>query len=114
MEERLEISLLLDYYSELLTDKQKDITDLYYNQDLSLSEISEITNTSRQAVHDTLKRCHHTLEGYEAKLKLMKKSLRAQQNKKLVVSLLNELENDIENKSHICIIEKIKQYINEI
>ena len=50
------MTLLFDYYGELLTEKQKTCFDLYYNQDLSLSEIAEEAGITRQGVHDTLAR----------------------------------------------------------
>ena len=73
MEDRFKISILLDHYGPLLTEKQLDIMSLYYNEDLSLAEISEINKTSRQAIYDLIKRCCKQLLVYEKKLELMKK-----------------------------------------
>lgn len=73
MEDRFKISILLDHYGPLLTEKQLDIMSLYYNDDLSLAEISEINKTSRQAIYDLIKRCCKQLLVYEKKLELMKK-----------------------------------------
>ena len=73
MEDRFKISILLDHYGPLLTEKQLDIMSLYYNEDLSLAEISEINKTSRQAIYDLIKRCCKQLLVYENKLELMKK-----------------------------------------
>ena len=64
----LTMSLLYDYYGELLTEKQRGLFDLYYNQDYSLSEIASAAGISRQGVHDTLARAEELLEGYEAAL----------------------------------------------
>ena len=59
---------LLDRYSSLLTEIQREITDLYYNYDLSLAEIAEQKNCSRQSVSDCLAQCRKKIEWYEEKL----------------------------------------------
>jgi len=63
----LEMTLLFDYYGDLLTEKQKTCFDLYYNQDLSLGEIAEESGISRQGVHDSLARAEAALLAMEEK-----------------------------------------------
>ncbi len=70
MGKNLEIGLLLDLYGKLLTDKQFEVLDLYYNDDLSLAEIAEQYDISRQGVHDAIKRGEELLVGYEKTLGL--------------------------------------------
>lgn len=115
MEERIRISMLLDYYSELLTVKQKNIMDLYFNNDLSLSEISQITDTSRQAIHDVLKRSCTLLEVYEKKLKLLEKSMNREKLKYKVLKELDMLFDENNYNSKISnLLEELKYYINNI
>lgn len=59
---------LLDRYAPLLTRTQREIADLYYNYDLSLAEIAEQKNCSRQSVSDCLAKCRRKVEWYEEKL----------------------------------------------
>lgn len=66
------INELLDWYASLLTEKQHECARLYYQEDLSLSEIAELTHSSRAAIHESLKRTEELLEGYEAKLSSLK------------------------------------------
>ncbi len=73
-EKDLRVSVLLDYYSQMLTDKQKDVIDLYYNEDLSLSEIAEHENITRQGVRDSIKRGEQTLYEMEEKFRLAERS----------------------------------------
>lgn len=63
--EAFRMSLLLDYYGSLLTEKQKTYFDLYYNQDLSLGEIAEQEGISRQGVHDAITRTESILSAME-------------------------------------------------
>jgi predicted DNA-binding protein YlxM (UPF0122 family) len=67
------MNYLLDFYKDLLTDHQKSIAELHYYEDLSLSEITDHTQNSRAAVHETLKRVETLLEEYESKLHLVEK-----------------------------------------
>ena len=73
LEKKQRVNLLMDCYLDLLTDKQKDYLNLYYGEDLSLSEIAEELDVSRNAVFDNLKRAVHLLEDYEEKLHLLEK-----------------------------------------
>ena len=71
MEERVLISLLLDFYGPLLTDKQRMSLQLHHEDDMSLGEIAEELGVSRQAVHDNLQRARHILNDYDSKLHLV-------------------------------------------
>ena len=71
MEERVLISLLLDFYGPLLTDKQRMQLQLHPEDDIYLGEIAEELGVSRQAVHDNLQRARHILNDYESKLHLV-------------------------------------------
>ena len=68
MKDDLHFLRLWDLYSPLLTETQKEITDLYFNYDLSLGEIAEQKGVSRQSVSDCLQKCRKQLEKYEEKL----------------------------------------------
>ena len=71
LEKTIEINLLFDYYGELLTDKQQEAMKLYYYHDLSLAEISEKLEISRQGVYDHLHRGEDILRDYEQKIGLI-------------------------------------------
>ena len=73
LEKSIYVNELYDLYGSLLTKKQQEIIELYYCDDLSLSEISEQYNISRNAVYDCLKKGIKQLENYEKELKLVKK-----------------------------------------
>ena len=66
----LKVSLLMDFYGNLLPEKQLDMMEQYYGEDLSLSEIAENSGITRQGVHDNIKRAATDLKAYEEKLGL--------------------------------------------
>ncbi len=68
MKDDLHFLRLWDLYSPLLTETQREITDLYFNYDLSLGEIAEQKGVSRQSVFDCLQKCRKQLETYDEKL----------------------------------------------
>jgi predicted DNA-binding protein YlxM (UPF0122 family) len=72
-EKDFRISYLLDFYGDILTEKQKDAIDLYYNEDLSLAEIAEHQEITRQGVRDAIKRGEEILFEMEEKLGYAKK-----------------------------------------
>ena len=87
----LEMTLLFDYYGELLTERQKMCFDLRHNQDLSLAEIAEELNVSRQGVHDNLSRAEALLRNMEEKTGCVRRDLacrRAAQSIKTAASQL--------------------------
>ena len=69
----LTVSLLLDFYGNLLPEKQLDMMEQYYGDDLSLSEIAQNSGITRQGVHDNIKRAAAELRSYEEKLGLLKR-----------------------------------------
>ena len=102
MEEKVRISILLELYGKLLTEKQYEFMDLYYNQDLSLSEIGDNNDITRQAVRTIILKSKKKLEEYESGLKFMQKE-------KKIKKCIEELEETNADKK---ILKKIKQQID--
>ena len=89
MDQTLRESLLMDFYGELLPKRQKDVIKLYYEEDLSLSEIAEEFGITRQGVHDALKKGQHSLAEYEKCLGLIQ---RFQDQREKIHQLSKELD----------------------
>lgn len=92
MENQILLCNLFDYYGELLTDKQKQYFKDYYFDNLSLSELSENYDVSRNAIHKTLKDAEEKLFYYEEKLRLLEKNKKI---KKIISKLDDNLKNEI-------------------
>lgn len=109
----MRLNLLYDFYGELLTDKKRSIMQSYYEDDLSLAEIAENLNISRQAVLDAVKTAVKSLENYESKLRLVEKF----QDRNKTILKLEETLTDLEElmKSNEAItIEKRKKAVETL
>lgn len=100
LKEMIEIGILLDYYKPLLTEKQKRYLIDYFEEDLSLSEIAQNYEVTRQAVYDNIRRGCKILRDYEEKLNFYKK------DRKLYNELL-ELKKDFKEENLDKLIEKM-------
>jgi len=120
MEKNVEISMLCQIYGKVLTEKQYELLNDYYNNDLSLSEIAENNNITRQAVRDIIKKGENKLYELEENISLMRKSF---EDKKIINKIeknLSEIEkmsnsNKIEqNEKILKIIEDIKKQLKSL
>ena len=100
MEKKVEISILLEIYGNLLTEKQKEYMNYYYNEDLSLSEIAENDGITRQAVMRILQKSSKKLEEYEQKLQIMEKQKQIKKN-------IEELRKDLKESKQLDNIENL-------
>lgn len=107
MDKHIELSMLWEIYGKLLTKKQYEVLNDYYNEDLSLSEIAENYNISRQGVRDLIKKGENKLFEYEEKLSIMKK---LQENEKTIQLILSQLSKLQENSSD----KKVEKILNEV
>lgn len=89
--EALEMTLLFDYYGDLLTQRQRACLDLRYNQDLSLGEIAQELGVSRQGVYDNLSRAEALLKNMEEKTGCVRRALQARKAKERILSYAEAL-----------------------
>lgn len=107
MEKHIEISMLVEIYGKLLTEKQYQVISDYYNEDLSLSEIAENNNISRQGVRDIIKKGESKLFEYEEKLQIMKKTQENEKTIQLILSQLSKIQDSSSDK-------KVEKILNEV
>ncbi|WP_010286464.1 putative DNA-binding protein [Kurthia massiliensis] len=107
LEKTTRMNFLFDFYQALLTDKQRSYMQLYYLDDLSLGEIAESYEVSRQAVYDNIRRTEAMLEEYEEKLQLFTKF---QQRQQIVASLTAAIEAKASDDDVLGYIEQLKEW----
>ena len=107
--------MLLDFYGQLLTDNQYMCMDMYYNQDLSLQEIADEIEISRQGGHDFIKRGRAILAEYEKKLGLMARFCEIKKNLKNIQEDLQLIDRSDLNSGNLYMLEQIdKNLVNVI
>ena len=111
MEKNVEISLLLSFYKNMLTERQADTVELYYNDDLSLSEVGAELGISRQGVRDNLKRAEAVLYDLESKLGLVERFLGIKSSLSEIDNIIDEIEKAPEAR---LLPDSIKRQINRI
>lgn len=108
-----EMSLLFDFFGDLLTEKQRNCFDLYYNDDLSLSEIAEQAGISRQGVRDNILRAESALREYEEKTGVVRRFTETQTaisqlEESIKLFLANNAHSEQEASSILEKLEKLK------
>lgn len=112
MEKNVEISMLCQIYGKVLTEKQYEVLNDYYNNDLSLSEIAENNNITRQAVRDIIKKGENKLYELENGISLMKKTMN---DEKIIEKIQKEIDEIKKyNNSDKFIIDKINNIEKEL
>jgi len=104
MDKNVSMSLLIDFYGEMLSDKQREAVELYYNEDLSLGEISDITGLTRPGVRDRLVKSEAILKNLEDKLGLLR---RFEEMKEEISDIADQLESGKADPKDI--IERLKK-----
>lgn len=112
MEKKVEISILCEIYGKLLTEKQRIFLEDYYNNDLSLSEIAENENITRQAVRDIIKKGENKLFEMEEKLGFMKKRIEQEQQIAIILEELKKIGEDISDKKIAKILKDVNEKLN--
>lgn len=107
IEKTTRMNFLFDFYQALLTDKQRSYMQLYYLDDLSLGEIAEEYDVSRQAVYDNIRRTEAMLEEYEEKLNLFTKFEKRQET---IEQLLLEAKSQSSEETLIELINQLKEW----
>lgn len=114
-EKNMNISFLLDFYGDVLTEKQREILDLYYNEDLSLAEIAESNGLTRQGVRHVIKKAEDELTSLENKLGLANHFVKLSSAYDTIASNLRTVSEMVEkNAAKQEIIDRLNAEIEQI
>ena len=111
MDKKVEVSILCQIYGKLLTEKQYNYIDYYYNKDLSLSEIADNYSITRQAARDYIKKGESKLFEYEEKLGIMKTTLKNEKTIEDVLMQIKEIQTNYSDKKIAKILENVKKQL---
>lgn len=114
MSKNLDVAVLLDFYGPMLTEKQRNAIDLYYNQDLSLGEIAEHENITRQGVRDSIKRGEVFLYELEDKLGMFETYIETLKVLQDIKYVLDRIEKENTSVHHSRAIGDNVEQINQI
>lgn len=92
MGKNLMVSMLLDFYGPVLTEKQRDVVELYYNEDLSLAEIAENEGITRQGVRDSIKRAEAQMFELEERLGFARRFREVSEGLELIRAAARDIE----------------------
>ena len=112
MEKNVKISMLCNIYGKLLTEKQLAVLEDYYDNDLSLSEIAENQNITRQAVRDLIKKGETKLFELEEKLEIMKRMFKQEEKIAIILSELTKIQEQSTDKQIAKILNHVKKELN--
>ena len=112
MEKNVKVSMLCQIYGKLLTARQEEILQDYYNRDLSLSEIAENNEITRQAVRDIIKKGENKLFELEEKLLFMKKMQKQEKQIQAIQMELNKIQETSSDKKVEKILKNIRKELD--
>lgn len=101
MEKKVSLSWMLAFYGDMLTENQREMARLYWEEDLTLAEIAQQFSVSRQSVHDTVSRTEKQLEGLEEKLGLMRRFQVMERGLQACARELSQIQATKETEPHL-------------
>ena len=110
----LEMTLLFDFFGDLLTEKQREYFDLYYNEDLSLSEIAENEGISRQGVRDILVRAENSLRETEEKTGIIRRFNEMQDEIAEIEKYAKEITGHSNSEEVLALAQKILEKLQKL